>query len=186
MKPLPHVYEVHLASGTEGYAKLSAGRMSELQTVPPLDFDGRGDAWSPQHLLLAAVETCFLSTLRSVARSSKLAFLSSELSGPETVERKDGATRFAEIVLRPRLRLPAGADKERAIRIVERSEKACLVSASLSAPVRIEPEVLIVSACRPSSSFEGNRGWLPSRLPWSRRLCAPSSRLARRRALPDL
>lgn len=143
MKPLPHVYEVDLAGGADGYAKVLAEGMPELQTAPPLDFDGPGDAWSPEHLLLAAVETCFLFTLRSIARASKLEFLSLELSGQGKVDRKDGATRFVEIVLRPRLRLSPGADKDRALRILEKSEKACLVSASLATPVRLEPEVLI-------------------------------------------
>jgi peroxiredoxin-like protein len=143
MKPLPHIYEVHLAGGADGYCKVSADGMPELQSAPPLDFDGPGDAWSPEHLLLAAVETCFLFTLRSVARASKLEFASLELSGEGKVDRKDGATRFTEIILRPRLRLPAGADKERALRVIEKSEKACLVSASLATPVRLEPEVLV-------------------------------------------
>jgi peroxiredoxin-like protein len=143
MKPLPHSYEVQLVGSADGYATVSAAGMPELQTAPPLDFDGPGDAWSPEHLLLAAVETCFLFTLRSVARASKLEFLSLELSGNGKVDRRDGATRFTEIVLRPRLRLAAGADKDRALRILEKSEKACLVSASLSTPVRLEPEVLV-------------------------------------------
>jgi peroxiredoxin-like protein len=143
MKPLPHVYEVKLAGGADGYAKLSAVGIPALQSAPPLDFDGPGDAWSPEHLFLAAVETCFLFTLRSVAKASKLEFISLELAGEGKVDRKDGATRFTEIVLRPRLRVPAGTDQDRTLRILEKSEKACLVSASLSTPVRLEPAVLV-------------------------------------------
>lgn len=143
MKPLPHIYEIRLAGGPDGYATVSGAGIPELKTAPPLDFDGPGDAWSPEHLLLAAVETCFLFTLRSVARASKLEFQSLELSGTGRVDRKDGVTRFTEIVLQPRLQLGAGGDKDRALRILEKSEKACLVSSSLSTPVRLEPEVLV-------------------------------------------
>jgi uncharacterized OsmC-like protein len=91
---------------------------------------------------MAAVETCFLFTLQAVARASKLPFTSLELSGEGTVDRKDGATRFTEIVLRPRLTLPTGGDRDKAIRVLEKSEKACLVSASLSTPIRLEPEIV--------------------------------------------
>ena len=143
MKPLPHIYKAQLSGGAEGYAVVSVAGIPELRTAPPADFNGPGDAWSPEQFLMAAVETCFLFTLQAVARASKLPFTSLELSGEGTVDRKDGATRFTEIVLRPRLRLPAGADKDRALRILEKSEKACLVSASLSTPVRLEAEVLI-------------------------------------------
>lgn len=143
MKPLPHTYQVQLAGGPDGYATISGAGIPELKSAPPIDFDGPGDAWSPEHLLLAAVEACFLFTLRSVALASKLEFQSLELSGRGKVDRKDGATRFIEIVLCPRLRLAADADKDRAFRILEKSERACLVSASLSTPVRLEPEVVV-------------------------------------------
>jgi len=65
-----------------------------------------------------------------------------QLSGEGTVDRKDGAIRFTEIVLRPRLTLPAGGDRDKAMRVLEKSEKACLVSASLSTPLRLEPEIV--------------------------------------------
>jgi organic hydroperoxide reductase OsmC/OhrA len=62
MKPLPHRYTVRLAGGPGGHATVTADGLPDLRTAPPLDFDGPGDAWSPEHLLLAAVETCFLFT----------------------------------------------------------------------------------------------------------------------------
>ena len=141
MKPLPHHYDVRLTGGPTGYATLSVHGAPDLRSAPPVDFDGPGDAWSPEHLLLAAVETCFLFTLRSVAQASKIEFTSLELSSEGTVDRKDGATRFTEIVLRPRMTIPSGVDRNRAVRVMEKSEKACLVSASLSTPIRLEPEI---------------------------------------------
>ena len=142
MKPLPHVYHAQLVGAAEGYAVVSVPGIPELRTAPPADFDGPGDAWSPEHLLLAAVETCFLFTLQAVARASKLEFTSLHLEANGTVDRKEGATRFTEIVLRPRLTLPAGGDRNRAMRVLEKSEKACLISASLSTPIRLEPEIV--------------------------------------------
>jgi peroxiredoxin-like protein len=142
MKPLPHKYTAQLSGGPDGYAAVSAAGIPDLRTAPPADFDGPGDAWSPEHLLMAAVETCFLFTLRAVALASKLEFESLELAGEGTLDRKDGATRFTEIVLRPRLKLAAGADRDKAIRVLEKSEKACLVSASMSTQIRLEPEIV--------------------------------------------
>jgi peroxiredoxin-like protein len=143
MKPLPHIYRVHLAGGAGAHAVLSDAGLPELQTAPPADFDGPGDAWSPEHLLLAAVESCFLFTFQTIARNSKLAYTSLELSGEGIVDRKEGVTRFSAIVLRPTLRLTASNERDRAMRIMEKSEQACLVTASLSTPVRLEPEIII-------------------------------------------
>ena len=143
MKPLPHRYDVRLTGGPAGYATLTVSGVPDLAAAPPSDFDGPGDAWSPEHLLLAAVETCFLFTLRAVAQASRIEFTALDLSAEGTVDRRDGGMRFTEIVLRPRLRLPAGADEGKARRALEKSEKGCLVTASLSVPVRLEPEIVI-------------------------------------------
>ena len=145
MKPLPHRYEVLLGGGATGYATLSAGGLPSLPAAPPAEFDGPGDAWSPEHLLLAAVQSCFLFTLRAVAQASRVEFISLELSAEGTVDRHDGRTRFTEIVLRPRLLVPAGTDRERAVRVLEKAEKSCLVSASLATPIRLDPVVEIKS-----------------------------------------
>jgi len=142
MKPLPHQYEAGLAGGPSGYVTVSASGLPSLRLEAPSDFGGPGDAWSPEHLLLAAVQSCFLLTLRAVARASKLDFVSLDLDASGTVDRQDGVTRFTEIVLRPRLTIAAGTDHERAVRALEKSEKACLVSSSLSTPIRLEPEII--------------------------------------------
>jgi organic hydroperoxide reductase OsmC/OhrA len=44
-------------------------------------------------------------------------------------------------VLRARLALAPGADAARARRVMEKAERACLVSASLATPVRLEAEL---------------------------------------------
>ena len=114
MKPLPHHYEVALSGEPTGYATLSSEGVPWLRSAPPKDFDGPGDAWGPEHLLLAAVATCFMFTFRAVAHASKFAFTSLDVSGSGTVDRKDGVTRFKEITLTTRLKIPAGGDPERA------------------------------------------------------------------------
>jgi peroxiredoxin-like protein len=142
MKPLPHRYEVHLTGGQLGYGELVVAGVPTLRTASPPEYDGPGDAWSPEHLLLAAVESCFLFTLRAVARASQFEFASLDLQALGVVDRRDRITRFTEIILRPRLTVRAGTDRERIRQILEKTEKACLVSASLSTPIRLEPEVV--------------------------------------------
>jgi peroxiredoxin-like protein len=115
--------------------------LPDLRTAPPAEIDGPGDAWSPEHLLLAAVETCFLFTLRVVMRASRVEFVACEVAAEGTVDREDGVTRFTEIVLRPLLRLAPGTDRDRARRAIEKAERTCLVSASLATPIRLEPEL---------------------------------------------
>jgi peroxiredoxin-like protein len=140
MKPLPHRYTVRIAGGSAGHATLSSEGVADLLTAPPVDFDGPGDVWSPEQLLLAAVQACFVMTFRAVAAASRIEFTSLAVEAEGIVDRVDGRTRFTEIVLRPRVTTPAGVDAVRLRRALEKAERGCLVSASLDTPVRLEPE----------------------------------------------
>jgi organic hydroperoxide reductase OsmC/OhrA len=142
MKPFPHEYRARLTGGPVGAATVSAPGMPDIESAPPAEFDGPGDAWSPEHLFLAAIEACFLLTLRTVARASQLEFTSLDVEVVGVVDRQDRITRFTEIVLRPRLTVRRTADCSRAIGVLEKTERACLVSASISTPVRLEPEIV--------------------------------------------
>ena len=88
------------------------------------------------------LQSCFLFTLRAIASASHVDFISLDLDTAGTVNRQEGVTRFTEIVLRPRLVIARGTDRERALRVLEKSEKHCLVSASLSTPIRVESEIV--------------------------------------------
>ena len=76
---------------------------------------------------------------------SKYEFVTLELDADGTVNREQGVTRFTEIMLRPRLTVSPGTDRARVQTVLERTEKACLVSASLSTPIRMEREIREVS-----------------------------------------
>jgi uncharacterized OsmC-like protein len=83
-----------------------------------------------------------LFTLRGVARACGLELLKCDVEAEGTVDRTDRVTRFTEIVLRSRLHLARGVDRALARRAVEKAERACLISASLATPVRLELELL--------------------------------------------
>jgi peroxiredoxin-like protein len=142
MKPLPHRYEVKISGGPSGHANLESPGVPDLPSAPPLDFGGPGDAWSPEQLLLGAVASCFLLTFRAIAQGSKIDYTSIEVAGEGVVDRYDGVMRFTEIVLRPRLSLPPGADRVRVERALEKAKRACLVSASLTPVTQLEPEIM--------------------------------------------
>jgi len=82
-----------------------------------------------------------LFTLRGVARASGIELFKCEVEAEGTVDRTDRVTRFTEIVLRTRLLLAREVDRTRARRAVEKAEHACLISASLATPVRLELEL---------------------------------------------
>ena len=142
MKPLPHRYDVQLKGGSTGYGHLDTVGRRTLATAPPIEFGGPGDAWSPEHLLLAAVESCFLFTFRAVARASKLDFINANIHVEGTVDHQAGVTKFTEIVIRPRLTFASGVDRAKVAAVIAKTEKNCLVSATLAIPVQVEADIV--------------------------------------------
>ncbi|MGE0444419.1 MAG: OsmC family protein [Vicinamibacterales bacterium] len=142
MIPFPHRYEAHLDGGPDGPGVLSSPGKPALETEPPVEFGGPGTAWSPEHLLLAAVQACFLFTFRAVARASHLDYTALAVDAIGVVDRDGRITKFTEILLEARLTVAPGTDEALALRALTKTEGACLVSASLSTPIRLTPRVV--------------------------------------------
>jgi organic hydroperoxide reductase OsmC/OhrA len=141
MELFPHHHHVQLIAGAEGYAELTAAGAPAIAAAPAPEFDGPGDAWTPEHLLLAAVETCFLFTFRTAAQKANITFQSLELATGGTVHRMMGVARFAEIVLRPTIRIDVNVSRDLVTRLLTDTATSCIVAASLSTPIRVEPVV---------------------------------------------
>lgn len=141
MKPLPHNYDVTLTGSAAGYATLSAAGLPDLTMAPPSEYDGPGDAWSPEHLLLAAVSSCFLFTFRAVAKASHIDIVEVEATTSGTVDRAAGTTRFTDILVRATVTTASGADAAAVQRAVDKTAARCLVSSSLATPVRVEATI---------------------------------------------
>ena len=142
MHPFPHRYQVRVSAAPEGAVRLAGEGLPELASMPPPEFDGPGGYWSPETLLLAAVVDCFVLTFRAIARGSRLEWreLSADVEG--LLERVDGNSRFTQFHTRARLVVPAGTDAARARTLMEKAEKGCLISNSLSASRHLECEIV--------------------------------------------
>lgn len=142
MQNFPHHYQVTATGAVEGNIAVTSAGLPSLQTDSPPEFDGPPGLWSPETLLTAAVANCFLLTFRAVARASKLEWSHIECNALGILDRIERVTRFTEMQLTVKLHLPAGSDVERAKRLIEKSEQACLITNSLSAKVVLRAEVM--------------------------------------------
>lgn len=141
MTPFPHHYAVSArATPTDDVAIESRG-LATMPSAPPPEFGGPGDRWSPETLFVAAVADCFVLTFRGIASFSHLPWtsLTCEVSG--TVDRVERVTQFTHLDVRARLRVPAGTNEERALRLLAKAEETCLVTRSLKATPHLEASV---------------------------------------------
>jgi len=138
-------YEVNLKWTENRKGILSSPVLSQkIEVVTPPEFNkGIPEIWSPEHLFVAAINSCLMTTFLAIAENSKLEFQSFESIATCSVEKTDGKFQITEIVLKPKLIISISEKPERARRIIEMSEKSCLISAALKTQIRLEPEILI-------------------------------------------
>jgi peroxiredoxin-like protein len=114
-------------------------------SAPP-EFQGEPGLWTPEHLLMASVATCFLATFRALAENSKLQVARLEVEAEGLLEKQEGSFRFTQVVVRPRLTITDAADQERAQRLLEKAERACLISRSLSSHLEMRAKLEVAAA----------------------------------------
>lgn len=144
MQAFPHRYAVAAAASVEGDVTLEGERLPPLRSAPPAEFDGPGDRWSPETLLVAAVADCFVLTFRGIAQISRLPWISLTCDVEGTVDRVERVTQFTGFQVRARLRVPEGTNEAQAHRLLAKAEETCLVTNSLKARSHLEAEVEVV------------------------------------------
>jgi peroxiredoxin-like protein len=119
-----------------------AGSCIEVATPP--DFPkGMPGIWSPEHLFTAAVSSCLMTTFLSIAENSKLTFVSFSCKSKGKLEKVDGKLMMSEIILEPTVTITDEKDRERAERVLQKSETACLISNSVKSTVTMIPTIKI-------------------------------------------
>lgn len=139
-KPLFYQTEVEWTGERRGH--LRSPNLPGLEIATPPEFQGHEGIWTPEHLYVASVNACFMTTFLAIAVNSKLDVVSfSALAEGKLEKIEGGGFQITEIVLRPRIVLRAARDLERASRIVEKAERNCFISNSIKTIVKVEPQV---------------------------------------------
>ena len=128
---------------TEGRSgALESRGLPTLQVAAPPEFQGRENTWTPEHLYVGSVASCFMATFVAIAELSKLEFKSLSIEAAGKLEKVEGSGyAMIEIILKPTLVIRNSRDIERASRMLEKAEKKCFISNSIKSRVKLEPRV---------------------------------------------
>jgi peroxiredoxin-like protein len=137
----PHYYNVDINWNTERKGVMcspelnrDAGSCIEVATPPEFP-KGIPGIWSPEHLFTAAVSSCLMTTFLSIAENSKLAFTEFSCKSKGKLEQVEGKLTMSEIILEPTVTIPDEKDRERAERVLQKSEATCLISNSIRSKI---------------------------------------------------
>jgi organic hydroperoxide reductase OsmC/OhrA len=121
----------------------SEGIQPPITFSAPPEFQGEAGRWTPEHLFLASVAGCFVSTFSGIAQFSKFVFLSLDVEAWGILSKEEGGWRFSQVHLLPRLKIIQEKDRERASRLLEKAEKTCLITRSINGKTTMEPELIV-------------------------------------------
>lgn len=112
--------------------------------TPPQFPKGIPGIWSPEHFFTAAVSSCFMTTFLSIAENSRLAFRSFKCSSSGKLDHVDGKLQMTEVRLEPVLLILKEEDRDKALRILSKSESNCLITSSIKSKVTMNPKIDVI------------------------------------------
>ena len=123
---------------------LSSPTLDSFKVATPPEFPkGVPNTWTPEHLFVASINICLMTTFVAIAENSKLEFESFECEGVGKLEKVDGKFMISEVELNPIVKIKYDKDKERAERIINKAENLCLISNSAKSKIILNPQIKI-------------------------------------------
>lgn len=140
-----HEYIVDLKWDKERVGTLrSDGSETPIEVATPPEFPGGMEGiWSPEDLFVSSVSSCFMTTFLAIAEYSNLEYDQLDVKATGTLDKVDGKFAMTKIVLEPTLVILDEELKAKAERILEKAEKACLITRSIKSEVELLPKVEI-------------------------------------------
>ncbi len=144
---MEHYYEVSLDWNKDRVGTLISSELEDkIEVATPPQFPrGVEHVWSPEHLFTAAVNSCLMTTFLSIAENSKLEFTHFHSKSLGKLEMIDGKYMMSEVILMPTLTINTDKDIEKAQRILQKAETACLISNSIKSKITFKPVIKIES-----------------------------------------
>jgi peroxiredoxin-like protein len=142
-----HYYQVKVNWKNNRNGILSSDVLDEKRTIatPPEFPKGEENIWSPEHYFLASINGCLLTTFLAVAENFKLEFVNFESDSEGKLEVVDRKYVISEVALKPIISIKREEDRELALKVIEKSERACLISNSVKSTITMEPTIKVVN-----------------------------------------
>jgi peroxiredoxin-like protein len=140
-----HFYNMSVIWKRDRFGVMSSKELNDTIDVatPPEFPKGIPGIWSPEHLLVAAVNSCLMTTFLAVAENMKLPFTAFTSNASGKLEIVDGKYIVSEITLSPKVTISTVEDQEKTLRVLQKSEAACIISNSIKSRIIFEPTVMI-------------------------------------------
>ena len=141
----PHLYNVDISWTKERQGEMSSPELSTVIEIatPPQFPNGVEGIWSPEHLFTSAVASCLMTTFLSIAENSKLEFTAFSCKSHGKLEQIEGKFLMTEVILEPTVTIANESEREKADRVLQKSEQHCLISNSIKSKVTMNTKIIL-------------------------------------------
>ena len=126
--------ELHAVFGSETCMEVA---------TPPQFPKGMAGVWSPEHLMTAAVSSCLMTTFLAIAENSRLEFKNFDVKSKGKLDKVEGLLMMSEITLEPTVVIYDEKDIRKAEKVLEKAERACLISNSIKSQVHMLTKIIV-------------------------------------------
>jgi len=139
----PIIFTTELYWSGDKFGVVGSSSLKSFSVSTPPEFGGPEGEWSPEHLFLSSITSCFMSTYLTFVNKMKIENTGFECTATGQVEIVDGKYKFTYIHIYPKAFVGNDIDVERAKVAMEKTKKYCLISNSVNAEIVQHPEVVI-------------------------------------------
>ena len=111
--------------------------------TPPAFHKGIEGIWSPEHLFVAAVSGCLMTTFLAVAKNAILDFTSFSCQATGKMEMIKSKLIMSDILVRPTVVITNEMHRKKAMRILKKAKDTCLITRSIKSKVTMETTIQV-------------------------------------------
>ena len=139
-----YFFEVQLNWKEGRIGMLTANEVKDTIEVatPPQFAGGVPGIWSPEHLFLSSLSSCFMTTYLAIAEKSRLVITHFECNAIGRIELVEGRLKFTDIDLFPKVFVENESDIHLGNEVLMKAYKHCIVANSITAHLIHHGEVL--------------------------------------------
>ena len=140
-----HFYNVDISWTKDRQGEMSSPELSTTVEIatPPQFPKGVEGIWSPEHLFTSAVASCLMTTFLSIAENSKLEFTGFSCKSSGKLEQVEGKFLMTEVIVEPTVTIVNESDREKAERVLQKSEQHCLISNSIKSKIMMNTTIVV-------------------------------------------
>lgn len=108
---------------------------------PPVEFGGSDATWSPEHLLISSLASCYMTTFLHFAKLLKVTIISFHISAKTIFEKRENGYEATRFILCPKVDIQNHPGQHVLDNLFEKAKKYCFISNSVKGEVLVEPTI---------------------------------------------